>query len=269
MRSAPPSFDLQAPEFDRRAGLPGVAAGDVARSLLEIAGLDPRDLLLELGAGTGEIGAALAASGVRYAGLDLSLGMLRVFRARRAPGLLVQADAERPWPVRAGAARAVFSSRAAHLMDAGALVEETLRAVHPAGAVFVLGRVRHDPEGLRTALRRRMRHLLAERGLEGRSGESAREALLEAFTARGGELLPPQAAARWQSGESAAAALASWRSKPGLAGLSLAPALKHEVLDHLEDWARNAFADLETTREAAESYELTAVRLPPASTETA
>ena len=109
MRSVPPSFDPQALEFDRRAGIPGAAVSAVARSLLEITRLDPLDLFLELGAGTGEIGAALAAAGVRYAGLDLSLGMLRVFQGRRAPGLLVQADADRPWPIRAGAVRAVFA----------------------------------------------------------------------------------------------------------------------------------------------------------------
>ncbi len=61
-------FDLQADRFDRRAGLPADAVGAVAEALLALASPAPGEIVLELGAGTGEIGAVLAARGRRYIG---------------------------------------------------------------------------------------------------------------------------------------------------------------------------------------------------------
>ncbi|MEA2604672.1 MAG: hypothetical protein QOF89_5664 [Acidobacteriota bacterium] len=257
------AFDVQAGSFDRRAGLPPAAVDRIARTLREIC---PQGLLLELGAGTGEIGAALIAAGSRYAGLDVSLGMLGVFRGRSGRAPLFLADADRPWPVRDGCARAVFASRSAHRLAMDGLVAETLRAAHPDGAVFVLGRVRRERESLRAILRRQMRHLLAERGVEGRGGgeggEEAGRSLLAAFEARGAVPLPDRTAASWTVQERAADSLASWRGKPGLAGTAVDPDLKREVLERLEAWARETFGTLDITREATEAYELAAVRLP-------
>ena len=233
----------------------------VSENLRQLAPV-PGGLVLELGAGTGEIGAALAARGRRYIGLDSSLGMLRVFHGRRSRGLLIQADADRPWPVRAGCARILFSSRAAHLLSEDRLVDEALRVAHPGGAVFVLGRVRREPESVRASLRREMRRLLAGHGIEGRGGEEARKRLVMAFATRGGWRLPTRTAASWPVRERAADSLASWRSKPGLAGTAIPYDLQREVLDRLEAWARQTWGDLETYRDATESYELTAVRLP-------
>jgi len=254
------SFDSQAGGFDRRAGLPPAAVDRIARTLREIC---PEGTLLELGAGTGEIGAALIAAGSGYAGLDLSLSMLGVFRGRSGRAPLLLADAGRPWPVRAGCARAVFASRSAHRLAMDGLVAETLRAAHPDGAVFVLGRVRRERESLRSVLRRQMRRLLAEHGVEGRSGgEEAGRSLLAAFEARGGVLLEPRTAASWTVQERAADSLASWRGKPGLAGMAVDPEIKRQVLARLEVWTRETFATLDITREATEAYELAAVRLP-------
>ena len=47
------------------------------------------DLVVELGAGTGEIGAHLARLPLRYVGLDSSPAMLDVFRAKAAPCLTI------------------------------------------------------------------------------------------------------------------------------------------------------------------------------------
>jgi SAM-dependent methyltransferase len=260
-------FDSQAGRFDQRAGLPPEAVQAIARALLGLAGPSsggPGGHLLELGAGTGEIGAALVAAGARYAGLDLSLGMLGRARGRLA-GRAFQADADRPWPVRAGSVHTLFASRAAHLFDLDRLVAEALRAARPDG-LFVLGRVRRQPGSLRADLRRRMRRLLAERGFEARGGEAARDRLLEALAALGGAPRPPRVAASWPIAERAADSLAAWRGKPGLAGAPVPPELQREVLDALEAWAREAWGDLEKPRDAIESYELTAVALPPSPT---
>src|SRR5437763_14663503 len=79
----PERFDAQAPGFDRRAGLPADAARAVARAVLEIAAPGPDDLLVELGAGTGEIGQHLIES-VRYLGIERSRAMLELLRGKLA-----------------------------------------------------------------------------------------------------------------------------------------------------------------------------------------
>ena len=48
----------------------------VARSILQLASAGPGDLVVELGAGTGEIGLHLSRSPIRYVGLDASAPML-------------------------------------------------------------------------------------------------------------------------------------------------------------------------------------------------
>ncbi|MBW8874355.1 MAG: methyltransferase domain-containing protein [Acidobacteria bacterium] len=253
------AFDAQAGSFDRRAGLPAAAVEQIVSALREVC---PDGLLLELGAGTGEIGSALIAAGARYTGLDLSLDMLGVFHGRTGRAALLQADADRPWPLRSGIARAVFASRAAHLFTPERLVDETLRVAHPAGAVFVLGRVRREGDSLRAILRRQMRRLLAGHGVAGRGGEEARSLLFSAFAARGGDPLPPRTAASWPVLERVADSLASWRSKPDLAGADVLPEVRHDVLERLAAWAEQTWGTLDFTREATESYELAAVRLP-------
>ena len=87
-------FDRQADSFDRRAGLPSEAGDAVAREVLRIAALRPADALLEIGAGTGQIGYALCGTAIRYLGVDLSRRMLSEFAQRcrrddRVPAMAV------------------------------------------------------------------------------------------------------------------------------------------------------------------------------------
>lgn len=267
----PLRFDSQAGSFDRRAGLPA-AAGKIAAALLELAPPVAGRALLEVGAGTGEIGAHLAAtggptSGLDYWGLDLSLPMLLEARRRALRAGWLQADANLPWPVAKGSAGLIFLSRAAHLLAPDHLVDEALRAAHPAGARLAIGRVRRAGTSLRAMLRREMRRLLAGHGIEGRAGGDAQERLIEIFTERGAIPLPTVAVATWPVIERPSDSLASWREKPGLAGTTVPAAVKDEVLHHLEAWARERFGDLEAGRAAEESYELAAVVLMPATRE--
>ncbi len=277
MGHTPPSvpeplrFDSQAGSFDRRAGLPA-AAGKIAAALLELAPPVAGRALLEVGAGTGEIGAHLAAarspsSILDYWGLDLSLPMLLEARRRSRRAVWLQADANRPWPVAKGSAGLIFLSRAAHLLAPDHLVDEALRAAHPAGARLAIGRVRRAGTSLRSRLRREMRRLLAGHGIEGRDGGDGQGRLIESFTERGATPLPTVAVATWPVVERPADSLASWREKPGLAGTTVPAAVKNAVLEHLEAWARERFGDLEAGREAEESYELAAVELTPATRE--
>ena len=87
------AFDTTAPTFERHRALP-----DGVREAIRAAILDAIDVpfprLLDLGAGTGRIGAAFAAAGDDYVGVDLSFPMLCEF-AQRGSARLVQADGAR------------------------------------------------------------------------------------------------------------------------------------------------------------------------------
>jgi len=218
------SFDAQAAEFDRRAGLSAETGRAAAAAVVALAGARPGDLLLEVGAGTGLVGRWLLEQPVRYLGLDVSRPMLEAFRRRRAAGApLVQADAARPWPLPDGAARAVFGSRALHLLPEEHVVAELFR-VGGAGAACVVGWVERPPESVKARLAREMRRRLRERGYAPRSTGSKR--LLEALRARGARELPRTVVASWPTCHSPRRALADWRSKEGLGGIVLPPGVQ-------------------------------------------
>lgn len=265
------SFDGQAADFDLRAGLPAGVARQVAVALAELAPAGS-GVILDVGAGTGQIGEPLAAvlgarGGARYLGMDVSGPMLAVFRRKLgAGGALVRADASAPWPVANGRVDLVFLSRAAHLLPPEVLVEEALRVASPESALVVFGGVRSDPESLRAVVRREMRRLLAEHGFEPRRAGDSQSSLAGALAERGGEVLPVRTAASWPVVHRAEDSLAAWRAKSGLGGRAVTPEVQDSVLSRLEDWIRERFGGLDVTRDATERYELVAVRLPEIST---
>lgn len=257
------SFDGQAADFDLRAGLPAAARRRIAAALLELAPARS-GVILDLGAGTGQIGVHLAGGRSRYLGIDLSGPMLAVFRSKlgAVAGTLVRADAGRTWPIASGRARLVFLSRAAHLLPPSVLVEETLRVASPEGAVAVFGGVTSEPDSLRVALRKEMRRLLAEHGVEPRRAGAYRRRLTGALAERGGEVLPVETAASWAVVERARDALAAWRAKSGLAGREVTAEVQESVLCRLEEWIEERYGSLDVARDATERYELAAIRLP-------
>lgn len=267
--AAYPSFDDQAAGYDRRAGLPPEVAAAVAGAVVELAGLCPGQLLVEIGAGTGQLGirlvAGAAAAGARYAGLDLSLGMLAGFR-RRSPTssahLLLQADGRASWPLGAGCARAVFSSRAIHHLDPAHAAAETARLADRSGAVVLIGRVRRDPDSVRSVLRREMRRRLAGAGHTGRDADGRRDRFLAACCGAGAELIETRIVSRWPVATSARRSLDAWAGKPGLAGTDPPAAVKRRVLGELAEWAEAAFGGLDREHRSEETYSLEGARLP-------
>ena len=255
-------FDSQAASFDRRAGLPRQAVRHIAAAVVEhCAPNTSSGVVLDLAAGTGEIGQEIAANGVGYLGLDVSLAMLRIFQRRQGEGgFLVQADASKPWPIQGGV-RAILVSRAVHLLAADHVLAESSRLAGVHGIDLILGRVRRDRQSVRFAMRRRMRELLADRGITGRGGDGAR-VRLEALAARcGGAMRPARVAATWPVQECPAGSLAAWRSKSGLAGMAVSAEVQRDVLGCLESWAKQRYGDLHETRNSTECYELTTIRL--------
>ena len=142
------TFDSQAATFDARAGLPADALEAVATAVAQFLPKGRNGALLDVGAGTGELGERLSELCPRYVGLDVSRPMLDVFSRRflerRLPrALLVQADAARPWPLRGETFDVVFSSRAFHRLPLRQAVDEVLRA-GLSGGTFLLGGIRRD-----------------------------------------------------------------------------------------------------------------------------
>jgi hypothetical protein len=265
-------FDALAARYEARSGLPPGVAERVARALVEVAPARAEDWLLEVGAGTGEVGAQLERTWPgRYLALDLSLAMLAEFRRRpRPPGRRsqgsrsIQADAAAPWPL-GGPLRLVFCARAAHLVGPGQLAEEVCRRLDRRGSWLVLGRVGRQPASVRATLRREMRRRLAAAGRPGRDGDSSLRDLLALLERLGGRLQERRVVAAWAVAERPRDALRAWRERAGLAGLAageLPAADKRELLASLERWALRRFGDLDREFDAEERYELTAIELP-------
>lgn len=261
------SFDGQATAFDARAGLPAVASTDVAAAVVALAGLGAQDLLVEVGAGSGEIGCHLIQS-VAYVGIDIAAPMLDVFRARlgeRAAQVRLEvADGDEVWPVDDGSARAVFGSRCLHLLSLAHLLAEIDRVGAPGGVTLLVGRVARDDQGARMWMRRQMRWALRDAGFAGRSGGGAfSRDLVAACTGpdapRAAAPIEPRVVARWTSATSPADALAAWSGKDGLAGIAVDAQTKREVLERVRERAVHEFGDLERRIEAIEEYVLAGV----------
>ena len=259
-------FDQEAATYDERSGIPVEKRAEIVRSLATLSGIAAGDVLLELGAGTGQLGACFPALGLHYVGLDASAPMLKVFERRRSAGessvALIHADVDAEWPMQNASVRAVFSSRAVHLFDLEHVVTETLRVALGPGATFTLGRVQRDEHSVRSILRREMRAMLAARGFAPRDGERRQRRVLDAFRARGAAPLGPVAVATWPDHRSARDVLDAWRRKPGLGGCEPQADTKAAILADLQGWAAARFGSLDAPDAAEETYILEGVRLP-------
>lgn len=258
-------FNQQAATYDARSGIPVERRSEIVRAFAALSGVVPGDLVLELGAGTGQLGAAFPALGIAYVGLDSSAAMLARFEERRPAGAsirLIQADVDAEWPVQSASVRAVFSSRAVHLFNREHVIGETLRVARAPGATFTLGSVQRDTESLRSVLRRKMRTILVERGFVPRDGDRAQRRMLDAFLAGGGAALGPVVAARWGVCSAPIDVLDAWRRKPGLGGCEPPAPVKAAVLAELRDWAAAHFGSLDARDESEERYILEGVALP-------
>lgn len=258
-------FDRQARAFDERAGVGTDVARSVAGAVLDLVGSGTDALVVELGAGTGEIGRHLAPC-VDYLGLDRSRPMLDVFRAKLVDvgavvrAGLVQADAEDGWPVRTGAATAVFAGRVAHLLHRDHVVAEIRRVCRP-GGLFLVGRVERDPDSPKSRLRRQRRQLLRGRGVEVADGNRATESLLDRLVGYGGARLDQRTAAGWSASTSIEHVLDGWEAMTSMGGVVLPATVRESVLGELRTWARHEYGGLGEVLGYAERYVLDGVRL--------
>lgn len=260
----PERFDAQARGFDRRAGLPADAASAVARAVLEISDAGPDDLLVELGAGTGEIGQHLIES-IRYVGIDRSGAMLELARERLAGAddarvRLSHTDANAPWPVGEESAAVVFASRVGHLLDAEHLLAELQRVCRPGGN-FLVGRVIRDPDGLKSRLRRQRGALLRQRGVAPRDAEEASKRAFGELVARGAVRVEARSVTTWTASASAREILDGWGVVGAMGGKQLGAAIRARVLTEVESWAARELGDLDEVATWEERYVLEGVRV--------
>ncbi|MBK8940610.1 MAG: methyltransferase domain-containing protein [Polyangiaceae bacterium] len=252
-------FDTQAERFDARTRLGEGAAREIASAVLEVAGVtEPR--LLEVGAGTGEIGEHFCRS-CRYVGIDLSAAMLKELERRvsgitapAAPTLLV-ADANEPWPVPDGSVDVVFFSRVFHLLDPAHVARELERVRGSRGLTVLVGRTQRDRASVGARLRRQLLEALEDRGLSPKRGERGGGPLFDDLGARGRRIERREVATIVVE-RSARERLESWRTKGGLAGLDLPAEERDAVLAEVEAWARRRWHDLEAKEASIEAYTL-------------
>jgi ubiquinone/menaquinone biosynthesis C-methylase UbiE len=257
------TFDEQAHLYDARVGLPANVGLAVAQAIVTQAGERADDLVLELGAGTGEIGVHLARLPVRYIGLDASATMLEVFRAKAEDVLpsLIVADGDRSWPLPDDSASVVFASRVIHLLQPDHVVRETVRVCRPAG-LLMLGRVERDRDSMTERLRRQRLELLTEAGITARQGEAGTRRVIAGVVALGGESLGRQIVAEWISETTPAAVIAGWESLARMGSVAVDAATRRRILDALRDWARAEFGDQDRPQAFPLRYAIDIVRMP-------
>jgi ubiquinone/menaquinone biosynthesis C-methylase UbiE len=259
-------FDDQASQFPTRAGLAADVSRRIAHRIMDIANLGNGDLLIEVGAGTGEIGLELAKLPVVYRAFDRSSAMLEMFRSRLPPRVCVDlrvADGEDRWPADDGTARAIFGSRSLHLLSLSHVIDESFRIAHHAGCTVLIGRIRRDKASMRSVMRGKMRELATACGIGRPGGEENSRKLAEAFRKRGAAVLEPLEVATFSVSSSPRSALAAWEGKAGLAGADVPVAVKQSVLSELRAWAIATFGDLDVSESSEERYILEGVVLTP------
>jgi SAM-dependent methyltransferase len=259
----PGSFDKQAPRYDARAGIPASVSLAVAQAIVAKASAGADGLVLELGAGTGEIGVHLARLPIRYVGLDASAAMLHTFRTKAAetsPSLVV-ADCDRPWPLPDGSATVIFASRVIHLLQPDHVVQETMRVCRRAG-LLILGRVVRDCDGITERLRRRRLELLTAVGISARQGEAGTRRVIDGCLALGGVSLGRQIVAEWTSVTTPGEIIAGWDTLSRMGSVPVDPETRAEILAELRHWSRAEFGDLDRLEASSTRYAIDIVRLP-------
>ena len=259
------TFDEQAKTFETRTGLSEPTCQAIVKTALDLAEIQAGDRVVEVGAGTGQIGQWFASESVNYLGFDLSEPMLAEFRQHldqpRENFHIVQGDANQHWPVADGTANLIFSSRTLHLLNLEHVVQESWRIAQPERAVVLMGNVQRQKNSVKNQMRDQMQNLLAQKTLQGRKKNQLMRQLIDLFTQRGAQVIEPIVVSRWHVANTPRQSLESWRGKANLAGIELTEGLKQDVLDRLQVWAEATFGGLDQPIESEETYVLQGVRL--------
>lgn len=258
-------YDNQASIYDSRVGLPSEIPLQISGYLGGLSVLKNSISILEIGCGTGQIGAVLNETFDQYTGFDSSSSMLDVFKKRLSgagdSSSFLHADGDKSWPAKDDTTHVIFSSRAMHLLEPDHVLEEIKRVSNTQESFVVLGKVKRDSNHPKAIMRRIMRQILKKEGYIGRSGEKYREELFEGLVGLGAVQLPVFTTSNWTTHYKPISSIASWKDKEGLAGLTLKNPFKSKVLSQVTKEAEDLFGDLQAPQPGNEWYELNAVRI--------
>jgi ubiquinone/menaquinone biosynthesis C-methylase UbiE len=264
-----PDFDPIAQRYDQFRALPDGVAASVRAAIRTAAGPDMLPIL-EVGAGTGRIGAAFVAAGDRYVGLDPSRPMLDRFAARlvtqgqrqdqgrsRSHSLLVQADG-RSLPFSDGVFGAVLLvSVLSGVRGWRWLLDESRRVIRR-GGVLVLGHAVPPPHGVDARMKAQLAVILEAIGVEavprGARHDDARDRLADHVVH-----YQSACAAQWVSTRSPRDFLT--RHRTGARFAALPAATQDEALGRLADWARHAFGSLDQASDEVHAFEIQVLTL--------
>ena len=252
MRIVTSSFDVTAATFDRYRDLPKGVPEAIRKAVGEAVGARLSARVLGLGAGTGRIGKAFVQGAGWYVGVDLSLLMLREFRAQNAAACLIQADGRR-LPFRDGSFDLVLLMQVlsgAH--DSQSLLCEVVRVLQPAGAV-VVGHTIAPSTGVDAQLKRQLTIVLEQMGIAAHGANKSREEALSRLETRATRRSHTTAAS-WTAVRTPREFLARHRTGARFAALPLA--VQEEALRKLSFWAEAKFGSLDKAFSEEHSFAL-------------
>lgn len=249
------TYDVVAPSFDRHRALPDGVPEAIRAAILETVQISsPR--LLDLGAGSGRIGAPFVAAGDDYVGVDLSAGMLREFAARSADrARLVQADGAR-LPFRDAAFDAVLLVQVfGGLRGWRKFIAEARRVLRPDGAL-ILGRTDMPPDGIDARMKDRLAVILKELDA-GQDRANARDEIEQSLAADA-RCHQSVMAAAWTARRTPRGFIE--RHGSGARFAQLAAPVKAQAMRELSTWAAETFGSLDRAFSEPHSFALQVFR---------
>lgn len=255
-------FDTQAKIYDERTGLGEQTAKKVAEAITQYIPSHSQGHLLEIGAGTGEIGYFLQQLPIPYLGFDLSKGMLDQYIQRSSNPLLIQCDGNQTWPFQKHSISIFFSSRAIHQLHHDHVLAQLKYLANQRSSLFILGYVKRQKDSVKATMRREMHKLLNQHGLKEKSGQSSRNELFLKIEQAGGKALPTMTVSQWQVNHAPIDSINSWLKVDGIAGRDVDKDLKKDILGQLKKSVASQYCDLEKSYPAQESYQLSIIQLP-------
>lgn len=250
------AYDAAAPQFDRHRALPDGVTDAIRAAVLGVVEALPRPRLLDLGAGSGRIGARFVAAGDDYVGVDLSFGMLRTFTQRAGPGAgsapcLVRSDARR-LPFRDAAFDVVLLIQVfGGMSEWREVLAESRRVLRPAGALMT-GRTVAPAQGVDAQMKQQLASLLDDMKAP-RHGNNARDDVQRALAAAARNRTRVVAAA-WSAERTPRGFLD--RHRGGARFSALPQPTREEALRRLSAWAARTYGSLDTVFAERHMFEL-------------
>jgi ubiquinone/menaquinone biosynthesis C-methylase UbiE len=247
-------YDALAPSFDRHRALPQGVPAAIRRSVLgSLSTSRPR--LLDLGCGSGRIGAAFMIEGDDYFGVDLSFGMLHTLATRHdlAGGavLLAQANGEHLPFLDAGFDAVLMMQVLSAAGDWRSLLAESARVLRHSGSLIV-GRMVAPEDGIDTRMRQRLRETLDAIGVQPYHNPATHDAL--AWLSRTARMCRSVVVAYWTEERTPRQFLE--RHGNGARFSALPTPVRDAALRQVREWATASFGSLDVTFNEVLRYEL-------------